>query len=103
VAGIGCFISGDLLFAGYLKRRNELLLKETIEKGTRPKDDVPDNMFVSRPLVIDRLKQILQSDRYHSNYYVVCGEHGTGKTTLTRIASRDVHSRAISLGPPNKL
>ncbi|CAG8611692.1 499_t:CDS:2, partial [Acaulospora colombiana] len=35
------------------------------------------------------LKKILQPDEDQSYYHVVCGEHGTGKTTLTRIASRE--------------
>ncbi|GBC19400.2 P-loop containing nucleoside triphosphate hydrolase protein [Rhizophagus irregularis DAOM 181602=DAOM 197198] len=37
--------------------------------------------------IVDRLKKILHPNRYHSCYHVICGEHGTGKTTLIRSAS----------------
>ncbi|RGB28617.1 hypothetical protein C1646_819006 [Rhizophagus diaphanus] len=44
----------------------------------------------TRSIVVERLKKIFQLNRNQSFYHVVCGEHGTGKTTLTRIASREV-------------
>ncbi|GBB89358.1 hypothetical protein RclHR1_01600030 [Rhizophagus clarus] len=55
-----------------------------MEERTRPKIDIADDEFVSRPLIVDLLKKILQY------YYLICGDHGTEKTTLTRIASNEV-------------
>ena len=84
------FFLGDILFAWSLNKYNEHLLNKTVEKGTRPEIDVSDDEFVPRLLVVDRLKEIFQPYRNQSFYHVVCGEHGTGKTTLTKIASNEV-------------
>jgi len=90
VTGLVSFISMDLIFAWYRNRRNERLLNETVEKGTRPDVGVSEDKLVPRPVMIERLKKIIQPYEDQSHYNVVCGEHGTGKTTLTRIASREV-------------
>ncbi|CAG8655736.1 10138_t:CDS:2, partial [Ambispora leptoticha] len=83
-------ISWDLLYAWYRNRCNERLLNETVEQGTRPDVGASEDTLVPRPVIMERLKKILQPDEDQSYYHVVCGEHGTGKTTLTRIASRKV-------------
>jgi Cdc6-like AAA superfamily ATPase len=51
---------------------------------------IPEDKFVPRPDILKRLKYILQPYEDQSFYHVVCGEHGTGKTTLIRSASREV-------------
>ncbi|RGB21981.1 P-loop containing nucleoside triphosphate hydrolase protein [Rhizophagus diaphanus] len=94
-------ISTDLFYAWYQNKSNERLLKKTIEKGTRPKIDVADDEFVPRPLVVNRLKRILQPGIKQASYHVVCGEHGTGKTILTRIASREVGQGVIYVEIPS--
>ena len=78
------------MYAWYRNRCNECLLNETVEKGTRPDVGVSEDKLVPRPVIIERLKKIIQPYEDQSYYNVVCGEHGTGKTTLTRIASREV-------------
>ena len=92
-------ISVDFLYAWYLNSRNERLLNNTVEKGTRP-NVKKENKLVPRPDIVERLKKILQPDEDESSYYVVCGEHGTGKTTLTRIASREVGQGVIYVEVP---
>jgi len=99
VAGVTCLISVDLLYAWYLNSRNEYLLNNTVEKGTRP-NVKKENKLVPRPDIVERLKKILQPDEDESSYYLVCGEHGTGKTTLTRIASREVGQGVIYVEVP---
>ncbi|CAG8682840.1 13796_t:CDS:2 [Funneliformis caledonium] len=89
VGGIAFFISGDNLYSWYVNFRNECLLNKTMEKGTRPETDGSDDELVPRPEVLERLMKILQPHKNHSFYHMVCGEHGTGKTTLTRMASRE--------------
>ena len=101
MAGVIGLISVDLLYAGYRNRCNKRLLNKTVEKGTRPKIDVSDDEFVPRPLVVSRLKKILQPNRNQSSYHVVCGENGTGKTTLTRIALREVGQGVIYVEIPS--
>ncbi|CAG8655105.1 6403_t:CDS:2, partial [Ambispora gerdemannii] len=100
VTGLVGLISVDLLYAWYRNGCNERLLNETVEKGTRPGIDVLNDELVSRPLVVDRLKKIFQPHRNQSFYHMVCGEHGTGKTTLTRIASREVGQGVIYVDTP---
>ena len=46
--------------------------------------------MVPRLIIVEHLKNILQPYKNQSFYQVVCGGHGTGKTTLIRIASREV-------------
>ncbi|CAG8464689.1 7923_t:CDS:10, partial [Rhizophagus irregularis] len=79
--------TGDIIYDWIQNKYNVCQLNKTVKKGTRPKVDVSDDEFVPRPLVVDRLKKILHPNRYHSCYHVICGEHGTGKTTLIRSAS----------------
>ncbi|CAB5116312.1 unnamed protein product [Rhizophagus irregularis] len=81
------FVSGDVLYACCRSLYNENLLNKTVEKGTQPKIDISNDEFVSRPQVVERIKEILQPHKNHSYYHLICGEHGTGKTTLARIAS----------------
>src|ERR1044072_8888765 len=90
----------DLLYARYQNRHNKHLLNKTVEKGIQPKIDVSDDEFVSRLLVVNRFKKILQPNRNQSYYHVVYGEHGTSKTTLTRRASRKVEQGVIYIEIP---
>src|SRR4051812_35673860 len=54
IAILGLFIPGDIFYAWCRNKCNVNLLNTTVEKGTRPKINVSDDEFVSRPLVIDR-------------------------------------------------
>ena len=46
VAGVVSLISADLLYTGYLNRRNERLHNKTVEKGTRPDVMISEDEFV---------------------------------------------------------
>ena len=70
----------DVMVFWALNKYNEHLLNDNVERGTRPEIDVSDDEFVSRPLIVDRLKTILRPCRNQSYYHVISGEHGTGKT-----------------------
>jgi len=100
VTGIVGVISVDLLYAWYRNRCNERLLNETVEKGTRPGVGISSDKFVPRPEIVERLKRIFQPYDDQSFYYMVCGEQGTGKTTLTRIASSEVGHGVIYVDVP---
>ncbi|CAJ0914601.1 233_t:CDS:2, partial [Entrophospora sp. SA101] len=100
VTGFLGFISVDLLYAWYRNRCNERLLNETVEKGTRPKVGISNDKFVPRPVVVERLKKIFQPYEDQSFYQVICGEHGTGKTTLTRISAKEVGQGVIYVDVP---
>ncbi|RIA89669.1 hypothetical protein C1645_824489 [Glomus cerebriforme] len=51
-------------------------------------------------MTVNHLKKILQPHRNHSYYHVTCEEHGTGKTTLVRIASNEVGCGVIYVDIP---
>ncbi|CAG8542731.1 3312_t:CDS:2 [Acaulospora morrowiae] len=107
VSGLGILISifilGDLIFACLRNKRNKRLLRETMEKGTQPDVEVSGNELVLRPETIKRLKNILQPYEGQPFYHLVCGEHGTGKTTLIRISSREVGHGVIYVDVPASL
>lgn len=88
--GFTILISGDLFYAWYLNSYNINLFNKTIEKGTRPVVIIGEDELVPRPVAIEQLKKILLPHKEQSFYYLVCGEHGTGKTILTKIASNEV-------------
>ncbi|RIA98168.1 hypothetical protein C1645_731928 [Glomus cerebriforme] len=86
----GFAISADLFYAWYLNSHNENLLNETLEKGTRPNVRISEDKLVSRPVIVERLKKIFLPYENQSTYYVICRDHGIGKTTLIRTASREI-------------
>ncbi|CAG8551542.1 17209_t:CDS:2 [Acaulospora morrowiae] len=100
VTGLAGLISVDLMYARYRNRCNERLLNETVEKGTRPRAGISSDKFVPRPEIVERLKRIFQPYEDQSSYHMVYGEHGTGKTTLTRIASSEVGHGVIYVDVP---
>ncbi|CAJ0748282.1 12599_t:CDS:2 [Entrophospora sp. SA101] len=100
VTGFLGFVSLDLCHTWYWNWHNECLITNTIEKGTQPETDVLDDEFVPRPLVVERLKRIFQLYKNQSFYHMVCGEHGTGKTTLTRISAKEVGQGVIYVDVP---
>jgi hypothetical protein len=98
--GVTLFLSGDFAYAWYQNGHNRDLLIKTIERGTQPATDVLDNEFIPRPLLVKRLKEIFQPDKDQSFYHVICGEKGTGKTTLATVASREVGQGVIYVDVP---
>ena len=97
------FIIGDVLFAWSLNKYNQYCLNNVVEKGTRPAVGISKDKLISRPEIIERLKNILQPYEDQSSYHVVCGEHGTGKTTLTKIASNEIGAGVIYVDIPADL
>ncbi|CAG8767382.1 11895_t:CDS:2, partial [Ambispora leptoticha] len=95
------FLAGDLLYAWWVNQSNERRINKTMEKGTRPQLAVLEDEYVPRPEVIERLKEIFQPNKNHSYYHAVCGEHGTGKTTLTRVVANEVGKGVIYIDIPS--
>ncbi|RHZ50104.1 hypothetical protein Glove_505g60 [Diversispora epigaea] len=96
------FFAGDLLYTWQVSLLNERLINETMEKGTRPKLTVSEDEYIDRPEIIDLLKGIFQPSKNYSHYHVICGEHGTGKTSLVRKVANEVKQGVIYVDiPPN--
>ncbi|CAG8606125.1 13791_t:CDS:2, partial [Funneliformis mosseae] len=69
---------------------NENRLIKTIERGTKLITDISEDEFIPRSIILKQLKEILQPTNYHSSYHMICGEFGTGKTILIKMASKEV-------------
>ncbi|CAG8461873.1 12459_t:CDS:2 [Dentiscutata erythropus] len=92
---------GDGIFVWWISQSNERRINETMKNGTRPQLIVSDDEYVPRHKDIERLKV-----KNHAYYHVVCGEHGTGKTTLVRVVANEVGKGVIYINFPenfNKL
>jgi Cdc6-like AAA superfamily ATPase len=62
---------------------------------------VEDDQFVSRDQISATLNKIFQPNKNHPYYHIVCGEHGTGKTTLTRAEAKNVWKGVIYVDIPS--
>ncbi|CAI2187361.1 15472_t:CDS:2, partial [Funneliformis geosporum] len=83
-------LSTRVYLACYRNRYNDNRLIKTVEEGIRTKINFSDDELFPRPIILNHLKAIFQPDKNQSRYYTVCGEHRTGKTTLIRLALREV-------------
>ncbi|RHZ77682.1 hypothetical protein Glove_174g105 [Diversispora epigaea] len=100
LALLGFFCTGDLFYAFCRSKYNNNLFIKTIDKGNRPGTGVK---FFPRNEIVERLKRILQPDENQSYYYLICGEHGTGKTTLFRTASSNVDLGVVYVDVPARV
>ncbi|RHZ45681.1 hypothetical protein Glove_661g6 [Diversispora epigaea] len=94
-------ILADILIALVVDKVSEYRISSAIENGTRPVAKVKDGQFVSRPQISETLKKVFQSEEDHSYYHVICGERGTGKTTLTRMEAKNVGKGVIYVDVPS--
>jgi hypothetical protein len=99
--GGAVILAGDLIYLGWINQSNERRVNKTMEKGTRPQELISEDKLIPRSEVVERLKKIFLPGKDHSNYHVVCGEHGTGKTTLTIKAAREVEKGVIYVDIPS--
>lgn len=67
--------------------------------GTRPEMDIPDKL-ISRPEIVKYLEEIFQSNKDQSNYYVIYGSKGNGKTTLAKKVANEVGKGVIYVDTP---
>ncbi|CAG8632049.1 2618_t:CDS:2, partial [Diversispora eburnea] len=94
-------ILADLLVAFVMDKVSEFRVSSALENGTRPVVKVKDGQFVSRSQISKTLEEVYQPDEDHSYYHVVCGEHGTGKTTLTKMEAKNVGKGVIYVDVPS--
>jgi len=101
--GGAIFVMSDLIYLWWVNQFNERRVNKTMEKGTQPQEKVPEDKLIPQPEIEERLKEIFQPDEDHSFYHVVCGEHGTGKTTLTVKVAREIGKGVIYVDTPADL
>jgi hypothetical protein len=97
---LGCFFSADLLIAWWVNRNNERSLRDSFEAGYCPPPKVEKDKLVRREAVISHLKDILKPGPRQCRYYLVVGEHGTGKTTAIMQSAREIGKGVIYVHAP---
>ncbi|CAB4389821.1 unnamed protein product [Rhizophagus irregularis] len=89
---------------GYLAccrgRNNDSRLIKNVKEGTRPEINVSADELFPRPIIVSHLKAIFQPAKNQSRYYTVCGEPGTGKTTLIKLALKEVGRGVVYVDVP---
>ncbi|RHZ56129.1 hypothetical protein Glove_406g99 [Diversispora epigaea] len=103
LALLGFFCTVDLFYACCRSKYNSNLLIKTIDKGIRPGTEISSIKFFPRTEIVKRLKRILQPDENQSHYHLICGEHGTGKTTLIKIASSNIDYSVVYVDVPARI
>ena len=92
---------GDLLYAWLWSKYNDHCLYRTIKNGTLPVSYVPPQKLIFRTEVkkLERLfNPEINEDRPY--YHVICGKHGTGKTTIVKMAAKNVGTGVIYIDLP---
>ena len=99
-------LTGDCIYYMWMISSNNRRVNKTMEKGTQPQDKVSEDKFIPRYEIMVQLRKIFQPDEDQSSYYVIYGEHGTGKTTLIKRVAREIGKGVIYIDIPedfNKL
>ncbi|GBC44725.2 P-loop containing nucleoside triphosphate hydrolase protein [Rhizophagus irregularis DAOM 181602=DAOM 197198] len=71
-----------------------------MEIGTRPEMDIPDSKFISRPEIAKYFEKIFQPGEDQSNYHIIYGNKGNGKTTLAKKMANEVGQGVIYVDTP---
>ncbi|CAB4445996.1 unnamed protein product [Rhizophagus irregularis] len=80
----------DKFLYPYINRTNKRKINERMEIGTKPEMDIPDSKFISRPEIAKYFEKIFQPDEDQSNYHIIYGNKGNGKTTLAKKMANEV-------------
>ncbi|CAB5371280.1 unnamed protein product [Rhizophagus irregularis] len=90
----------DKFLYSYINRTNKRKINERIEIGTRPEMDIPDSKFIFRPEIAKYFEKIFQPDEDQSNYHIIYGNKGNGKTTLAKKMANEVGQGVIYVDTP---
>ncbi|CAF0962928.1 unnamed protein product [Rotaria sordida] len=94
LAGIGYVIIAQA--------KNDYEIKRTFRNGSCPTYKFREEQLLERKELLDTLLSIVKpvTNKLVSSYYIVVGDHGTGKTTLIRQAARQVGRGVIYVDIP---
>ncbi|CAF1266341.1 unnamed protein product [Adineta steineri] len=97
IVGIGYVI--------YEQVKNDFEIKYTFRFGSCPNFKFPEDQLLERKELLDTLTSIVTPvpDKLVSSYYIVVGDHGTGKTTLIRQAARKAGGGVIYVDVPSNV
>lgn len=105
ILGIGGLFGSQYAYVSYITYSDDQKLKRTLEYGSRPAISVKDTQFVDRPSLVKDLTRMLSPkvDEEGSSYYVISGEHGTGKTTTVKRVAQKIGGGVIYVNVPEKV
>jgi hypothetical protein len=105
ILGIGGLFGSQYAYVSYIAYSDDRKVKKTLESGSCPAIEVEDSEFVDRPSLVKDLTRMLSPKfaKERSPYYVISGEHGTGKTTMIKKASQLVGGGVIYVNVPEKI
>ena len=89
IVTIPIFLLGGVYYAYYANRIREKNIRSAFDKGAVP--TVEESTFVERKKVSQDIESIIQPRKGYSNYDLIVGNHGTGKTTLVRKVGHEHH------------
>jgi ATPase family associated with various cellular activities (AAA) len=99
---LGLLSFTPLAYVSYIAYEDEKKLKNTLKFGNRPSVDIEKSVFIDRPTLSKELKAML-SPKPHGKclYYVISGEHGTGKTSMIKKVCNEIGSGVIYVDVPD--
>ncbi|RHZ80078.1 hypothetical protein Glove_139g64 [Diversispora epigaea] len=100
---IKTFIVSGLLFGISLilyENSTSRRINKAVQKGTLPKLYISRNQYYPRPQVLEQLKKIFTPQKYSRPFYIIYGKDGIEKSTLIKMASREVGQGVIYVDIP---
>ena len=100
------FVLGAALSLGYAYREglyNKKNVLNVVQQGYCPPPTDKETKAISRPDVEKVLRSVLcpKKGEQSNMYYLVTGEHGTGKTTIVRKVCREADGGVIYIDVPD--
>jgi hypothetical protein len=105
ILGIGGLLGSQYAYASYIAYSDDRKLKWTLESGSCPAIEVEHSEFVDLPSLIKDLTRMLAPTlpKERPPYYVMSGEHGTGKTTMVKNVSQQIGGGVIYVNVPKDI
>ncbi|CAB4468282.1 unnamed protein product [Rhizophagus irregularis] len=100
---IGGFVLADIFYTLYQDKFDKYYFSKVIEKGTQPEVNISSLQYISQPEIVEHFKRIFKPYKNQSLYHVICGERGTGKTTLIKAALKEDGQGVIYINIPTNL
>ncbi|RHZ52403.1 hypothetical protein Glove_461g69 [Diversispora epigaea] len=100
---IKAFIVSGFLFGTSLtlyENSENRLVNKGVRKGTQPELNISSDKYFPRPRVSNQLKKIFTPQKYFRSHYIIFGKHGIGKSTLIKMAIKEVGQGVIYVDIP---
>ncbi|CAF0977347.1 unnamed protein product [Rotaria sp. Silwood1] len=102
INSVAIFILAGIGYVIFEQTRNDHEIKRTFRNGSCPNFKFKEEQLLERKEILDELSRIIKpvANKLVSSYYIVVGDHGTGKTTLIRQAARQAGRGVIYVDIP---